>query len=281
MDPIVLTASQCKISTTIWDLDWLNEPEIRLLAKRFPMAGPFVYQAICCEIGTKGGFLRKDLLEAIADQTTASLEAVSKIVEYCANLDILQVTEHGITSRRMQREIEKTLRMKLSKKLKGDPILIFPWSSAFDLGSTLPDLGSETSDPSKERRGEERSGEVKERKGEGEQSGYLVMDPIALEQLKVSQGAEVVARAIQLAEAHIEKQRHIASSDYKRLVQEAKSGIAFLKTASLSIARQQLDNEAASASRKSRASPPTAITDEKQARLAKFIEETDGWTGTK
>lgn len=81
-------------------------------------------------------------------------------------------------------------------------------------------------------------------------SRIVQIDEISLMQLSSAQGPDVVQRAIELAEAHIERQK--GTPEYLKLVQQAQNGSAFIRSWALSEARRQLHREAAPAPPKPR-----------------------------
>jgi hypothetical protein len=281
--PIILTLSECKIASVVWHLNWRNDKDIKRLAKKF-WCGPYAYQLVCCEIGMAGGFITHDDLESIADAMNGDLDQLRKIIDAAAVIGLLDVSSHGITSRRVQREIERTVRMKLSKKLKPDSILVFPWSKLLDLGSEVPDPGSEGVDPGSAKADLPKQYNTKQSKGEeskAEQSKdppqeatahtvtpgdekLLRFSEIDYEQLCVANGQSVVNLAISLAEAHIARKK--GTPEYTALKDQARNGPAFIRSWALSKARIQLDEEEAAAARKTRAIAPPRDFEEERKR---------------
>lgn len=127
-DPIILTASQCKITTAILHLAWLKDDKITALADSFPITGPFVYLAIICQIGEEGGYLPIADLRFTKRRTGVELDVIKDILAECSKpeIDLFEVSDRGITSKRMQREIETLMRKRYS--IKKDQEVIFPWS---------------------------------------------------------------------------------------------------------------------------------------------------------
>jgi hypothetical protein len=193
-EPIIVTISQCKITTVVLDLHWIHDPKIVLLSEKFPVLGPLVYLLVCAEIGKAGGFLLSQMLPAVAHASRLMLEDVEKVVAECSELNLFTASPHGISSFRVQKEIEKTVRMRLCAERS--QVIVFPWTNLSTAPQGIPRVPPRVplGDPPTKKRKEEKREEEKREEETPQGAKFRINLPPALDTPEVRKGFQLWAR---------------------------------------------------------------------------------------
>lgn len=167
---IYLNPFQLKISNLVIEADFLSNPEILILAEDFPQQAPFVYFALVLGMAREGGYLPRNFLPSVAKLTNLPIKIVNDVLARAISLGFIHDAPAGLTCKRVQRECEKTAKMRFAKEKRP---LIFPWECdpPSPVQIPIPDksgvnggLVGGLSPQGKERKGKESQG--KESKGE-------------------------------------------------------------------------------------------------------------------
>jgi hypothetical protein len=145
---IYLNCDQLKITSVVFSLSFFHDPKIIILSELFPVAGPLVYFGIIAQIGNAGGYFERKQLRAVARETSVSFEEVKKITDACCGEEVALLidTPRGLSSKRIQKEIEKTARQRYATKYKNCEF-IFPWTENDNVQTPRVDPPSTVGEP--------------------------------------------------------------------------------------------------------------------------------------
>jgi hypothetical protein len=255
-------AERVQLKHLLLDVGFPDNPKIiDLTVEHGELAAWYVVRLMLSMSQATNGEISRNAAFGIGGRIGFDRETCIKILAYCLSSGVL--SEHGpmLTNSRVIKDQESCATKREAAKVRQQKLRESRVTSALppcDKGVTP--VTDPVTDP-------------EDLNNKETVTRFLILDPIALDQFKAAQGADVVERAIELAEADIEKKR--LTPDYSRLINEAKSGIAFLKAWPLSRAREQLYQEEAAATRLNRAKAPPKDFDAERKQKQK--EERERW----
>lgn len=229
------TLRMAQLDHALIDVNFFSKPKIKgLRYKHGELAALYLVKIILELSGATQATISQEAALATAQETGIAEDKAEDILAYCIDNGILEVAGSGITQQRVVEdqqslfEKREATRLRVNKKRIGNALQ----SRTSDTDTvTDPDLDLDLK----------------------EDRVVLEIDEISLEQLKCANGPELVQRAVELAEAHINSKK--GTPEFHSLKAAARNGAAYLGSWALSKARIQLANEAAASDRQKKKPP--------------------------
>lgn len=212
-----------QLSHALFDVEFLHKPKIKAMRRKFgDLSALWLFEVICQLSRASGAKIEIDCALSVADDF--KIENGQELIDYCTNEDrkILELKNGYITNSRVDADQEKLqIRREkdLERKRKKEDSAKIPHGKSEEL---VTDTVTDTEDLDLKEQSDPpqyvRPGEFK----------LLRFSQIDYEQLTISRGERALARTIELAESHIQKQKNADPELYRKLKLQALEGKAFI-----------------------------------------------------